>query len=238
MLSDESKGYYKIGSFRIEYEVDYRNVKYARLEFKTHRLLLILPKSSITPEEILKRKKNWIERKYKEIKEFYKESKLKKNEILLFGKKFRIIPSKNSEINWSNRTIKINRNKKDKLSKLLKNELRAKAEQITSDYKKTFGICPNKIFIRNQKTKWGSCSCLGNLSLNLRLISLPENLIKYVIFHELIHLKEKKHNDRFWKMVENEFGDYKRLEKLLFKYWFISQNTNFFNSKRSKKVFN
>lgn len=47
--------------------------------------------------------------------------------------------------------------------------------------------------------------------------------INYVLYHEIIHLKERKHNDRFWKMIINQFNDYVQKEKELFVYWFLLQ---------------
>ena len=59
--------------------------------------------------------------------------------------------------------------------------------------KKT-GLSFNKVSIRNQKTRWGSCSFANNISLNIKLINLPEKLIDYVIYHELVHTVEKNHS--------------------------------------------
>ena len=59
----------------------------------------------------------------------------------------------------------------------------------------------NRLSIRGQKTRWGSCSQRGNLSFNWKLIMAPEPVIDYVIIHELAHLKEMNHSKRFWKLV-------------------------------------
>jgi len=63
------------------------------------------------------------------------------------------------------------------------------------------GLPYNRIIIRGQKTRWGSCSHKGNLSFNWRLIMAPEPVIDYVIIHELAHLKEMNHTKRFWELV-------------------------------------
>jgi predicted metal-dependent hydrolase len=71
------------------------------------------------------------------------------------------------------------------------------------------------IVVRNQKSRWGSCSCNGTISLNWRLIQLPERVRDYIIIHELMHLKELNHSPRFWREVEKACPDYRAAEKWL-----------------------
>jgi hypothetical protein len=78
----------------------------------------------------------------------------------------------------------------------------------------------NKIYFRTMKTKWASCSSKRNLTINRLMKYLPEHLLKYVIFHEITHLKEKKHSDKFWKRISKKFSNYQELERDLFVYWF------------------
>lgn len=72
------------------------------------------------------------------------------------------------------------------------------------------GLSYNKISIRNQKSRWGSCSHGKNLSFNWRLIMAPEPVIEYVIIHELSHLQEMNHSQAFWNLVENYCADAKK----------------------------
>jgi predicted metal-dependent hydrolase len=77
----------------------------------------------------------------------------------------------------------------------------------------------NKVRFRSMKSRWGSCSAEGNISINTRLQYLPTQLIEYVVFHELAHLMERKHNKNFWNIIAQEFPDYKRWEDELSLYW-------------------
>jgi predicted metal-dependent hydrolase len=77
-----------------------------------------------------------------------------------------------------------------------------------------------KIYFREMKTKWASCSAQRNLTVNTLMKFLPSRLIRYVICHEIIHLKERRHNGQFWEMVSKKFINYRDLEKDLFVYWF------------------
>ena len=71
------------------------------------------------------------------------------------------------------------------------------------------------------KSKWGSCSPDKNLMINTLLKYLPRDLIEYVIYHEMIHLIERKHNGHFWKIIASKFDNYGEKEKELFEYWFL-----------------
>jgi len=77
----------------------------------------------------------------------------------------------------------------------------------------TIGLSINKIFIKSQKTRWGSCSTNRNINLNWHLIFLAEPLIDYVIIHELMHLKEMNHSPDFWNWVGHFYPNYKQAEK-------------------------
>jgi predicted metal-dependent hydrolase len=74
---------------------------------------------------------------------------------------------------------------------------------------------PKKIRISNSKTRWGSCTSRGTISLNYRLIHLPDELTEYIILHELCHLRHPNHSKEFWREVSIIIPHYRELEKEL-----------------------
>ncbi|MGM0567661.1 MAG: M48 family metallopeptidase [Elusimicrobiota bacterium] len=176
----------KIKNKDIQYSVSRRDVKYARLEFKTGDLLVILPKKIKNEQEIIGKHKKWIYDKYCKIEQVLGNvDSIKLNEKFLNGK-FKEYINKSVE---KNSTI--------------------------------LGVEVNKILIRKMRSKWGSMSSNSNMTINSHMRLLPKRLIDYIVYHELVHLIEKKHNDSFWNIIRKKYKNYSRYENDLFKYWFL-----------------
>jgi len=99
----------------------------------------------------------------------------------------------------------------------IKNKERAReiVRQKLNNFNNTYGFTYNRVSIKNQRTKWGSCSSKGNLNFNYKIVFLPEHLANYLIVHELCHLKELNHSKSFWLLVEKTIPDYKKCKKEL-----------------------
>ena len=75
-------------------------------------------------------------------------------------------------------------------------------------YAPRIGVSYGRVTVRNQQTRWGSCSAKGNLNFNWRLILAPEKCLEYVVIHELCHRREFNHSARFWDLVQRQMRDY------------------------------
>lgn len=93
-------------------------------------------------------------------------------------------------------------------------KLQARLKQLAAEY----GFEYNKVFVRNLKSRWGSCSVKNNISLNIKLARLPQRLVDYLILHELVHTKVKSHGESFWKDLEGLIPGSKELDRRLRKY--------------------
>lgn len=183
----------KIYDLAISYEKIYRNVKYPRLEFKTGKLRLILQKN-------------------------YKDDKYKVDKILERHK------------NWIYNNAKAIEDAKDyaknnAMTNLTEKRSIRKLRAIVNFYIGKFsdGTKQDVTYIRFRKmrSKWGSCSTKGGLTFNTCLKYLPEELIQYVVFHEVLHLKERKHSKKFWEIIEEKFKNHNCYEKEMLAYWFL-----------------
>jgi predicted metal-dependent hydrolase len=82
----------------------------------------------------------------------------------------------------------------------------------------TAGVDYERLSIRGQRTRWGSCSSSGTLSFNWRLLLAPEAVLDYVVWHEVCHLRVPDHSKRFWRLVERHVPGYRAQERWLRRY--------------------
>ena len=105
------------------------------------------------------------------------------------------------------------RRKKDSLEAIdrwYRRQARERIETVTAIEGERLDLHPAKISIRDQKTRWGSCSTSGTLSFNWRLVIGPGHALRYVVIHELIHIEHHNHSRRFWAALTEALPDWKR----------------------------
>jgi predicted metal-dependent hydrolase len=104
-------------------------------------------------------------------------------------------------------------------AELLEKHLRKAAKDIfvarVVHFAKLYNLNFTNIAIKEQRSKWGSCSSKGNLNFNWKLIFTPKDILDYVVIHEICHLQEMNHSERFWKLVQQQCIDYKAKRKWL-----------------------
>ena len=155
--------------------------------------------------------------------------KMKEKEIEIFAE---------SKRNWIEKNLQTFSEKQKNLENIepySNEEIRsfiAKAKEIIPKkvefYADKMGVTYNKITIRCQRTRWGSCSSKGNLNFNCLLVLLPDELIDSVVVHELCHRKQMNHSTKFYAEIEKVFPDYNHCRQ-----W-LKQNGNKYMSRIPK----
>ncbi len=213
----------EINKEKISYNIRYsKKARYLRIQISNqNELELIIPRSYKLPEaeSFLLSKSDWI-------KKHLRIPKLEKEQFLFLGKKISVRQEynlflKKHNISFYNNELKISSPSGSQLNlkeifdiwlrQQAKNYLKKRVEELSARYH--FHV--NKVSIRGQKTRWGSCSSKRNLSFNFKLMQFKKEVIDYVIVHELCHLREMNHSKKFWSNVEIYCPDYKLLRKEL-----------------------
>ena len=99
-----------------------------------------------------------------------------------------------------------------------KEKARILVEERLKFYNQIYKLPYNRVFIKNQKTIWGSCSNKKNLNFNFRILFLPKDLQDYLIVHEICHIEEPNHSRKFWLLVAKTIPDYSKLRRELRSY--------------------
>ena len=125
------------------------------------------------------------------------------------------------KMNWIQKNlVKITRiEQKQKIifksDKTFNQDARESLKKRLSELADIYGFSYNRVFIRSQKSRWGSCSAKNNISLNLALAQLPVDLRDYVILHELVHTRVKNHSPGFWSELEKYLKNAKEYKSRL-----------------------
>ena len=125
-----------------------------------------------------------------------------------------ILIPKNIIVKSSNYQLEI----RNEIEKILRKDAKIYLPKRVRYFADKFDFHYKKVTIKNAKTRWGSCSSINNINLNLHLMRLSDKLIDYVILHELVHTKIKNHQKEFWDLLNEVSGDAKILDRELKKH--------------------
>jgi hypothetical protein len=205
--------------------------KHVRLEVRQETGLTVVTPNSYKLKHLsalLELKSNWILdklTKYGQVQSLSDEKETKSGDTIPYlGRNLEVVTRQNRK---NVNSVKLDRNKlvvtigsaNSRLNLVLEQWYRMQAAKLIKEkadkLSARLGLTYNRIIIREQKTRWGSCSHKGNLSFNWKLIMAPEPVIDYVIIHELAHLKEMNHTKRFWELVAEHCPRWREHKKWL-----------------------
>ncbi|WP_432663750.1 SprT family zinc-dependent metalloprotease [Wukongibacter baidiensis] len=222
---------------KIEFDVEYRKRKTMSIQIKREGMVLVIAPKGLSKEtikEVVKSKGKWICKKLDEFKEIgYKPENRSfvDGELFMYlGEKYPLKIElhdggiKRPDVMFFQDAIYIRTSKDD--AELLKKAMEkwyrerclATITERVEYYKHLVGKEPNKIRVKEQKKRWGSCTSRGDLLFNWRCIMAPLDIIDYIVVHEMCHLIHMNHSKEYWKTVEAVIPDYKERREWLKKY--------------------
>ncbi len=122
-----------------------------------------------------------------------------------------------SRVSYADRTLRVPRDAdvrsfvEDDLRDLARDELVPRLLELAAQHQ----LDVRRVTIRNQRSRWGSCSPNGSIALNFRLVQMPPEVRDYVLVHELMHLRQQNHSRRFWRLVAAACPDFREAERWL-----------------------
>ncbi len=187
-----------------------KRIKTISLRIKGGKVIINCPQftSDSFLMNIIKKKSSWIEKKKKEVEKIKKISVANGNYFLFLGKKYKIIISDSefSDVKLEQNKIKIfclNNKAKKVLTMWLKVQANKYLTSRLNFVSRKIKINFKSVFIKQYKSRWGSCNSKAEILLNWKLIMLPKHIIDYVLIHELSHILEPNHSKNFWSLVKS-----------------------------------
>lgn len=222
------------GSRKIEYYISYSKRKTLGITVNPNMEIEVKAPENSSLELIeskVRKRAAWIIKQQNFFLSFHPKPKDKKyvsgESHFYLGRQYRIevINGKKNEVSYKGRYIQITSNNKTSIEKLLNDWYRIKAKEIFQEVAnpliekfKKYGVEPSGIFVKDMKTRWGSCTPNGKIILNPELIKTPKGCIEYVIIHELCHLVHHGHNKKFFDLQAKECPLWERWKKKLEQY--------------------
>ena len=179
--------------------------------------------SAIEARRFAERNRGWVEQELQRLstRRAHPTRWLAGTEILFRGELVKIETSLNGEsglIRFGGEVAKVIDSDDDLRAAIERHLWRLAAKELPTrviEYATLHQLNVRRITVRNQRSRWGSCSRRGTISLNWRLVQTPPFVRDYIILHELIHLREMNHSSRFWREVERVCPDYETAERWL-----------------------
>jgi predicted metal-dependent hydrolase len=206
----------------IDLELRERPVRHATIQvLPSGKVRITVPPGTPIPP-LIEKTSAWIERKAGEIREISRDRAGQEGRILLKGRFLRLEKGPCCGIREGEGVVSYTTpgDLKDFLKERLREDLFPRlVEQAARMHLRFTGLT-----IREQRSRWASCSPEGRISANLRVLALPEDLREYLAVHELAHLLHADHSRRYWRKVGEFFPDYRYAEEGLKRYWILLEH--------------
>ena len=180
---------------------------------------ILVPKhlDKLRIDKLIKSKSKWIKTKLLKVDQilpYRKKDYVSGEDFLYLGKHYRlkILKGKKYNIELTDKYLKItikSHTKDNKIKRLLNkwyfNNADNYLSELTNEISKKTGLNYRSVKVRNYRSRWGSCSSNGKIYYNWKIIMAPTRIIKYVICHELAHLKVHNHSPKFWMLLRSMY---------------------------------
>lgn len=190
-----------------------------RIDVGIHEITVVLPDGvSVDPEQLLVENGHWVvakKRKFDRYREQVPDRQFENGATFPYlGEPHEVVVEVRSAADVIDQTLRLAEHNVERtsvkraLEALYRRKARERFEDSADHYAAKMGVEYDRIEVRNQRTKWGSCSTSGTIGLNWRLMMAPPDVVDYVVIHELAHLREPNHSDAFWSLVSSYDTDY------------------------------
>ena len=188
----------------------------------TARIIIPRRGSLFAARQFVQKQRDWVERQLNRMaaRPVSNREWQISTEILFRGEVVRIAAGveEQSSIRFADQTVQLSREEQDLRPAIERHLHRLAAKELPPKvflHAQQHGLKVQSVTVRNQKSRWGSCSRRGSISLNWRLIQAPEFVSTYIILHELMHLRQMNHSPKFWREVEAVCPSFKEAERWL-----------------------
>jgi len=199
--------------------------KRMKLRYRKDRIELVIPENADADvERFLEEKKSWLLDKAEEVEKYMErmpDHDIRENgslNVLGDQKSIKVEKRRSGAVEddiFLAEHLAERNSLREQLEKRLREHARERIMEKIKEYIHEIDGEYNKVFIRDQDTRWGSCSSRNNLNFNWRLILGPEHVMEYVVVHELVHLEIDNHGPRFEARIDELFDEREQSEKWL-----------------------